>query len=74
MANIARAFVTDQELLLMDEPTGGLMPSAISKVQKALEAMAEEGVSVLLVEEDMKTALECADKVYIIRKRAKRPS
>ena len=51
MANITRAFVTDQEVLLTDEPTGGLVPSAISKVQKALEGMAEEGVSVLLVEE-----------------------
>jgi ABC-type branched-subunit amino acid transport system ATPase component len=51
MANITRAFVTDQEVLLTDEQTGGLVSSAISKVQKALEGMAEEGVSVLLVEE-----------------------
>jgi ABC-type branched-subunit amino acid transport system ATPase component len=51
MANITRAFVTDQEVLLMDEPTGWLVSSAISRVQKALEGMAEEGVSVLLVEE-----------------------
>jgi len=68
MANIARAFVTDQKLLLMDEPMGGLMPSAISKIQKALESMAEKGVSVLLVEQAVKTALECADKVYIMER------
>jgi len=68
MANIARAFVTDQKLFLMDEPMGGLMPSAMSKIQKAIESMAEEGVSVLLVEQAVKTALECADKAYIMER------
>jgi len=68
MLAIARVMVTRPKLVLMDEPTEGLMPILVEEIKEAVKRMRGEGISVLLVEQNSEMALEISEKVYIMEK------
>lgn len=66
MLAMARALCTGPSLLLMDEPTEGLQPSVISKIRGVIRSLAQDGVSVLLVEQRVDAVLPVADRVMFL--------
>jgi branched-chain amino acid transport system ATP-binding protein len=68
MLAIARALVTNPALLLLDEPTEGLSPRLVDEVAETLSRLRREGVSLLLVEQNLSIALELGDRFYIMSK------
>jgi branched-chain amino acid transport system ATP-binding protein len=64
---IARALLSRPRLLLLDEPSLGLAPVVIDIVFDALEELRSEGVTILLVEQNVARAVEFADRSYILR-------
>ena len=65
MLAIGRALMTGPRFILMDEPTEGLAPVMVEIVEKILEALRKEGLGVLLVEQNLYSALAVADRVCI---------
>jgi ABC-type branched-subunit amino acid transport system ATPase component/ABC-type branched-subunit amino acid transport system permease subunit len=68
MLAIARALIGQPKLLMLDEPSLGLAPVISEQVFEKLREIAETGVSVLLVEQNARAALELADRGYVIRR------
>lgn len=68
MLAIARALLTDPDLLLLDEPTEGLAPVIVEQVQELIETLNDEGLTVLLVEQNVRVAMALADRHYILDK------
>ncbi len=70
MLAIARALMTNPDLLLMDEPTEGLAPLLVAQVAEAIVQLKDQEQSILLVEQDLSVALDLADRVYVMSKGA----
>jgi branched-chain amino acid transport system ATP-binding protein len=68
LLNIARALMTNPELLLMDEPSEGLAPLMVNTVGKIIGQLKEQGLSILLVEQNLPLALKLSDYLYIMGK------
>ncbi|WP_440990019.1 ABC transporter ATP-binding protein [Haloarchaeobius baliensis] len=68
MLAIARALVAGADLLLLDEPTEGLAPIIVERVADLVRELNEEGITVLLVEQNVAVASALADRVYILDK------
>ena len=66
MLAIGRALMGNPRLLLMDEPSEGLAPLIVAEVKRTLLRLKEEGLSILLVEQNVKLALDLADEVVIL--------
>jgi branched-chain amino acid transport system ATP-binding protein len=66
MLAIARALVLDPELLLMDEPSEGLAPVMVEQLEGAIAELKKAGLAILLVEQNLYSALAVADEVYIL--------
>ncbi|WP_266080214.1 ABC transporter ATP-binding protein [Haladaptatus caseinilyticus] len=66
MLSIARALVCGADLLMLDEPTEGLAPLIMERVEALIQEMNEEGITVLLVEQNVAVALSLADRVYLL--------
>jgi branched-chain amino acid transport system ATP-binding protein len=66
MLAIGRALMTGPEILLMDEPTEGLAPVTVELVESILEKLREQGLGILLVEQNLYSAMAVANRVYII--------
>ena len=64
---IARALLSRPELLLLDEPTLGLAPLIVGRVFEILQELKEEGVTILLVEQNAARTIEVADRTYVMR-------
>jgi branched-chain amino acid transport system ATP-binding protein len=65
---ISRALVTRPEILLLDEPTTGLMPIFVSKLKEIIKKLNDDGISMLLVEEKIPFALSVAHRVSFMVK------
>lgn len=66
MAAISRALLGSPGLILFDEPSQGLAPKIVQDVMKTVERLKDEGVSVLIVEQNARSALAVSDRVYIM--------
>ncbi|MCO5146367.1 MAG: ABC transporter ATP-binding protein [Aquamicrobium sp.] len=66
MLAMARALCLEPDILLLDEPTEGLMPSMIERIREAVAGLRARGVSVILVEQRVEAALSLADRVAFI--------
>jgi branched-chain amino acid transport system ATP-binding protein len=66
MLSIARALMSRPTLLLLDEPSFGLAPKLIDAVFKSIIDINKEGVTILLIEQNAKKALEHSDFIYVI--------
>jgi branched-chain amino acid transport system ATP-binding protein len=66
MLAIGRALMGNPRVLLMDEPSEGLAPLVVAEVGRTIARLKGEGQSILLVEQNMKLALELADDVAIL--------
>jgi branched-chain amino acid transport system ATP-binding protein len=66
MLSIARALVINPKLLILDEPSQGLAPLVVREVFRIVAQMRTEGISVLLVEQNVRMSLEIADHAYVL--------
>ncbi len=66
MLAIGRALTAGADLLLLDEPTEGLAPLIVDRVVEAVRSINEDGVTVLLVEQNVAVALDLADRVVVM--------
>ena len=65
---ISRALIKRPEILLLDEPTTGLMPIFVLKLKEVIDQLREKGMAILLVEEKIPFALSLADRSYFMVK------
>jgi len=68
MLAIARAMMLEPKIILLDEPTEGLMPRMVSQIRQIIDALHNEGISILLVEQNVPLTLEASQRVYIMEK------
>jgi branched-chain amino acid transport system ATP-binding protein len=66
MLSIARALLINPKLLMLDEPSQGLAPLIVREVFRIIAQMRAEGISVLLVEQNVRMSLEIADHAYVL--------
>ncbi len=66
MLAIARALVQDIRVLLLDEPTEGLAPLIVREVEALIREIKNDGMTILLVEQNLYSALAVADRCYIV--------
>jgi branched-chain amino acid transport system ATP-binding protein len=66
MLAIARALMTNPTLLIMDEPSEGLAPIIVEHVREQLQRLKGSSLSMLLVEQNYKLAIDLADTAYIL--------
>jgi branched-chain amino acid transport system ATP-binding protein len=68
MLAIARALLLNPSLLILDEPSEGLAPKIVGEIIKVLAQVRSEGLPILIVEQNIKTAFAVADRHYILSK------
>lgn len=66
MLSVSRALLLNPRLLILDEPSQGLAPLVVKEVFKLVERMRVEGISVLLVEQNVRMSLDIADYAYVL--------
>jgi len=68
MLAIARAMMLEPKIILLDEPTEGLMPRMVTEIRQIIDMLHRENVAVLLVEQNVPLTLEAGQRIYIIEK------
>ena len=68
MLAIARAMMLGPKIILLDEPTEGLMPRMVSQIHQIIDVLHREGVAILLVEQNVPLTLEASQRIYIMEK------
>ena len=63
---IARALATEPKLLLLDEPAAGMNPQESANLTKLIGRIRDTGVTVFLIEHDMKVVMDIADRIYVL--------
>ncbi|HET7191479.1 MAG TPA: ABC transporter ATP-binding protein [Pseudolabrys sp.] len=68
MLAIARAMMLQPKIILLDEPTEGLMPRMVSQIKNIIDALHKDDVAILLVEQNVPLTLAASQRVYIMEK------
>jgi len=68
MLAIARAMMLEPKIILLDEPTEGLMPRMVSQIEQIISVLKNEGVAILLVEQNVPLTLATSRRVYVMEK------
>jgi branched-chain amino acid transport system ATP-binding protein len=68
MLAIGRSLMTNPSLLLMDEPTEGLSPIYVQTVGQMIRTLQESGISILLVEQDLRFAVNYVEYIHILNR------
>ena len=68
MLAVARALLLNPRLLLLDEPSDGLAPAVVARVAALLAGLRDQGLAIVLVEQDLRTAFAVADEVTVLAK------
>ena len=68
MLTMARGLGTEPKLMLLDEPTEGLMPAYVETIHNVLEEIQKRGIAILLVEQNFRMALTITSRAYLIEK------
>ena len=68
MLAIARAMMLEPKIILLDEPTEGLMPRMVSQIKNIIDVLHKEDVAILLVEQNVPLTLEASQRIYIMEK------
>ena len=68
MLAIARAMMLEPRIILLDEPTEGLMPRMVGQIREIVDVLHREGVAILLVEQNLPLTLDVASRVYVMEK------
>ncbi len=68
MLSIARALMLNPDVILLDEPSEGLAPIIVEEIVSVLHRIREEGLAILLVEQNLRVALDLADRHYVMSK------
>jgi branched-chain amino acid transport system ATP-binding protein len=68
MLAIARAMMLEPKIILLDEPTEGLMPRMVAEIGQIIDTLRRENVAVLLVEQNVPLTLEAGQRIYFIEK------
>ena len=68
MLTIARALMGNPDILLLDEPTEGLAPKIVVRLEEVIQDIHQQGVAILLVEQNMQVVLRLAARLYVMSK------
>ena len=68
MLAIARCLMMKPKLIILDEPTEGIMPRLVSQIRREIHRINQTGVSILLVEQNVETALKLCARVFLMEK------
>jgi branched-chain amino acid transport system ATP-binding protein len=68
MLAIARAMMLEPKIVLLDEPTEGLMPRMVAQIREIIDVLRQAGVAILLVEQNVPLTLEVSARVYVMEK------
>jgi branched-chain amino acid transport system ATP-binding protein len=66
MLAMARALMSHPKLLLLDEPSMGLSPLMVEKIFEVIRTVSAQGITILLVEQNAKLALQAAHRAYVM--------
>jgi ABC-type branched-subunit amino acid transport system ATPase component len=66
MLAVARALMTNPDVLMLDEPTAGLSPKIVGEVFAGLRKLVQDGVAILMVEQNARAALRVSDRGYVL--------
>ena len=72
MLAIGRAMMLEPKIILLDEPTEGLMPRMVGQIRQIVDVLHREGVAILLVEQNVPLTLEASERIYFMEKGAVR--
>lgn len=67
MVAIGRALTSEPRVLLLDEPSGGLAPAFVSEIASIMAALKRQGVTMVMVEQNLRLALAVADRILVLR-------
>ena len=67
MVAIGRGLMSNPQILMLDEPSLGLAPILVDEVLDTVRRLKEEGITILLVEQNVREALDLADRGYVLQ-------